>query len=95
MMYGVKYIRQRGTTFLNLVNLLSLIFRLTNAEFSGSRRPGRCRRRLAPLSMSTASASEQSESESVRNGPSGRHGRAEERHKHYNGVCLSDYLASA
>ena len=31
------------------------------------------------------------------NGPSesGRHGRTEETHKHYNGVCLSDYLACA
>ena len=30
-------------------------------------------------------------------GPSGRHGRGrtEETHKHYNGVCLSDYLACA
>ena len=26
---------------------------------------------------------------------SGRHGRTEEIHKHYNGVCLSDYLACA
>ena len=26
---------------------------------------------------------------------SGRHGRTEETHTHYNGVCLSDYLACA
>ena len=30
-----------------------------------------------------------------RKGPSCRHGRTEETHKHYNGVCLSDHLACA
>ena len=29
------------------------------------------------------------------NGPSDRHGRTEETHKHYNGVCISDYLLVA
>ena len=48
-----KIIRQSGTAFLNL---LSLTFRLTNAKFSGSRRPGRSR--PAPCSF----ISEQSES---------------------------------
>ena len=49
-MGGVKYIRQRGTAFLNV---LSPTFRLTNAKFSGSRRPGHSR--PAPCSLSVSS----------------------------------------
>ena len=51
-MDGVKYIRKRRPAF---YILLSLTFRLTNAKFSGSLRPGRSRR--APCSL----ISEQSE----------------------------------
>ena len=45
-MQGVKYIWQRGSAFLYLLNLT---VRLTNAKFSGSRRPGH--RRPATCSL--------------------------------------------